>query len=166
MFSSVPPPSLPSSSGLLSRSPEPHGWSLLVVYCTVMHGPHCIVCMVSQSDWFCWWLGGGVVEREGGSGRRGWHPHPLPLPLLPSACWEWELEAGAELEGSTEGHNTLFSPLNPSVTCHMFLMNVERKTVERRKGGWGGSGGKRTVRGRFWSPFFSFFSPWLWQTRD
>ncbi len=51
----------------------------------------------------------------------------------PTACWEKECELGAELEGSTEGHNTLFSPLNPSVTCHTLVMDGERKTVEKRK---------------------------------
>lgn len=52
----------------------------------------------------------------------------------PTACWERELEPGAELEGSTEGHNTLFSPLHPSVTCHTLVMDGERKTVEKREG--------------------------------
>lgn len=66
------------------------------------------------------------VEREAGRGGGGQAP--------PAACWERELEPGAELEGSTEGHNTLFSPLNPSVTCHTFVIDGERKTVERRKG--------------------------------
>lgn len=85
----------------------------------------------------------GVVERlilvvvlvegvERGGGQRG-DGRP------PTACRERELEAGAELEGSTKGHNTLFSPLNPSVTCHTFVMDGERKTVEKKKG-WGGWG--------------------------
>lgn len=51
----------------------------------------------------------------------------------PKACWERELEPGAELEGSTEGHNTLFSLLNPSVTCHTLVMDGKRKTVEKRE---------------------------------
>lgn len=69
--------------------------------------------------------GGGGAEREAG---RGAAARP------PTACWERELKPGAELEGSTEGHNTLFSPLNPSVTCHTLVMDGERKSVEERKG--------------------------------
>lgn len=65
------------------------------------------------------------VEREADGGA---------VARPPTACWERELEPGAELEGSTEGHNTLFSPLNPSVTCHTLVMDGERKTVEKRKG--------------------------------
>lgn len=85
----------------------------------------------------------GLVGR--GWGRdEGVAPPPT---LLPTAFWERELGPGAELEG----HSTLFSPLNPSVTCHMFVMNVERETAEAGKGG--GSGEKRTVKGRFWSFF-------------
>lgn len=64
------------------------------------------------------------VEREADGGA---------VARPPTACWERELEPGAELEGSTEGHNTLFSPLNPSVTCHTLVMDGERKTVEKRK---------------------------------
>lgn len=82
--------------------------------------------------------GGGGVGREAG---RGAAVGP------PTACWERELEPGAELEGSTEGHNTLFSPLNPSVTCHTLVMDGERKTVEKRKGEEVGK--KRTVRRTF-----------------
>lgn len=52
----------------------------------------------------------------------------------PTACWEKELESGTELEGGTEGQNTLFSPLNPSGTCHTLVMDVKRKTVKKRKG--------------------------------
>lgn len=69
--------------------------------------------------------GGGGLEREAG---RGAAARP------PTACWERELEPGAELEGSTEGHNTLFSLLNPSVTCHTLVMDGERKTGEEKKG--------------------------------
>lgn len=65
------------------------------------------------------------VEREADGGA---------VARPPTACWERELKPGAELEGSTEGHNTLFSPLNPSVTCHTLVMDGERKTVEKRKG--------------------------------
>lgn len=68
------------------------------------------------------------VERGGGQ-RGGGRP--------PTACRERELEPGTELEGSTKGHNTLFSPLNPSVTCHTFVMDGERKPVEEKKGGGG-----------------------------
>lgn len=64
------------------------------------------------------------VEREADGGA---------VARPPTACWERELEPGTELEGSTEGHNTLFSPLNPSVTCHTLVMDGERKTVEKRK---------------------------------
>lgn len=66
-------------------------------------------------------------RREGEAGR-GAAARP------PTACWEKELEPGAELEGGTEGHNTLFSPLNPSETCHTLVMDGERKTVKKRKG--------------------------------
>lgn len=62
----------------------------------------------------------------GGGGR--WTARP------PTACWEKELEPGTELQGGTEGQNTLFSPLNPSGTCHTLVMDVERKTVKKRKG--------------------------------
>lgn len=58
----------------------------------------------------------------------------------PTACWEKELEPGAELEGGTEGHNTLFSPLKPSGSCHPLVMDDERKSPEKEKGG--GSGEK------------------------
>lgn len=82
--------------------------------------------------------GGGGVERE--AGRRA-------AARPPTACWEKELEPGAELEGSTEGHNTLFSPLNPSGSCHTLVMDGERKTAKKRKGG--GSGKKEQLR-YFW----------------
>lgn len=65
---------------------------------------------------------GGVRQRDAGQ-------PPPPI----TACWERELEPGTELEGITEGHNTLFSPLNPSVTCHTFVMDGERKSVKGRK---------------------------------
>lgn len=45
-----------------------------------------------------------------------------------------ELQPGAELEGGTEGHNTLFSPLNPSGTCHTLVMDGERKTLKKERG--------------------------------
>lgn len=77
---------------------------------------------------------GGWVGGEGTGAGRGGGPPPT---LLPTAFWERELGPGAELEG----HSTLFSPLNPSVTCHMFVMNVERETAEAGKGG--GSGEKK-----------------------
>lgn len=51
------------------------------------------------------------------------------------------MKPGAELEGGTEGHNTLFSPLNPSGTCHTLVMDGERKTLKKERG--------RTVRGIF-----------------
>ncbi|KAI4832872.1 hypothetical protein KUCAC02_015816, partial [Chaenocephalus aceratus] len=69
--------------------------------------------------------GGGGVERE--VGRRA-------AASPPTACWEKELEPGAELEGRTEGHNTLFSPLNPSGTCHTLVMDDEKKTAKEGKG--------------------------------
>ena len=54
----------------------------------------------------------------------------------PTACWEREPEPepGAELEGSTEGYSALFSPLSPSVTCHTFVIDGERKSAEESKG--------------------------------
>lgn len=79
----------------------------------------------------------GLVGRGRGV-TRGWPPPTL----RPTAFWEREPGPGAELEG----HNTLFSPLNPSVTCHMFVMNVERESAEAGRGGG-------AVKGRFWSFF-------------
>lgn len=52
----------------------------------------------------------------------------------PTVYWDGELELGAALEGSAEGHSALFSPLNPSVTCHTVVIDGERKTVEKREG--------------------------------
>lgn len=72
-----------------------------------------------------WGWGAGVCV--GGIQRDG-------VQAPPAACWERELEPGTELEGITEGHNTLFSALNPSVTCHTFVMDGERKSVKGRKG--------------------------------
>lgn len=60
-----------------------------------------------------------AVEKEAGGGM---------VARPPTACWE------GEPEGSVEGHSALFSPLNPSVTCHTFVMDGERKAVEKRKG--------------------------------
>lgn len=74
--------------------------------------------------------GGGGVRLGGGRKEAGRGVAARP----PTACWEKELEPGAELEGGTEGHNTLFSPLNPSGTCHTLVMDGERKTVKKRKG--------------------------------
>lgn len=74
--------------------------------------------------------GGGGRRGGPGEGRRAEGRWPGP----PTACWEKELKPGAELEGGTEGHNTLFSPLNPSGTCHTLVMDGERKTLKKRKG--------------------------------
>lgn len=82
------------------------------------------------------------VEREADGGA---------VARPPTACWERELEPGTELEGSTEGHNTLFSPLNPSVTCHTLVMDVkERLWRKERRKKWK----KRAVR-RILGFFFS-----------
>lgn len=51
----------------------------------------------------------------------------------PAVCWEKELKPGSELEGGTEGHNTLFSPLNVSGTCHTFVMDGKWKTDEKKR---------------------------------
>lgn len=67
------------------------------------------------------------VERKAG-GRRGWWPGP------PRSTGTGELEPGAVLEGRAEGHGALFSPLNPSVTCHTVVIDGERTTVEKREG--------------------------------
>lgn len=67
-------------------------------------------------------------DQERGGGQRGGGQAP------PTACWEKELKPGAELEGGTEGHNTLFSPLNPSGTCHTLVMDGERKTLKKERG--------------------------------
>lgn len=61
-------------------------------------------------------VGGGVVARP------------------PTVYWDGELEPGAVLEGRAEGHSALFSPLNPSVTCHTVVIDGERKTVEKKEG--------------------------------
>lgn len=53
----------------------------------------------------------------------------------PAVCREKEWKPGAELEGGTEGHNTLFPPLNPSGACHTLVMDGKRKTVKKRKRG-------------------------------
>lgn len=168
MFSSVPPSPIPL---FLLRPPlSQHRTTRLIIvggalHCDAWTSLHRLYGVAERLILLV--VGGGGVEREWGRERaEGAVPPPSPLPLLPSACWEWELEAGAELEGSTEGHNTLFSPLNPSVTCHMFVMNVERKTVERRKGGGRKWGKKEQLGEGFGLLFFSFFSPRLWQTRD
>lgn len=57
-----------------------------------------------------------------------WWPGP------PTVYWDGELEPGGALEGSEEGHSALFSPLNPSVTCHTVVIDGERKTAEKREG--------------------------------
>lgn len=59
-----------------------------------------------------------AIDSGGGGGEEG--PRGPP-----TACWEQEWEPGAELQGGAEGHNTLFSPLNPSGTCHTFVMDWE-----------------------------------------
>lgn len=74
--------------------------------------------------------GGG---RRGGT-RRGEAGRGAVARPPPTACWEKELKPGAELEGGTEGHNTLFSPLNPSGTCHTLVMDGERKTLKKERG--------------------------------
>ena len=71
-----------------------------------------------------------VDEKREGSRAKGRRRWPGP----PTACWEKELKPGAELEGGAEGHNTLFSPLSPSETCHTHVMDGERRTVKKRKG--------------------------------
>lgn len=70
------------------------------------------------------------VEREGGGRAAGWWPGP------PRPTGTGELEPGAALEGRAEGHSALFSPLNPSVTCHTVVIDGERKAVEERGGQW------------------------------
>lgn len=87
-----------------------------------------------------------VLPAWGWRGRRAaeWWPGP------PTVHWDGELEPGAALEGRAEGHSALFSPLNPSVTCHTVVIDGERKTVEKREGEEVGK--KRTV-----SCFLGFF---------
>lgn len=76
------PKSSPSYSGSFVLTPEPHGQSLLVVHCTVMHGLQWIVCMVSHSDWFCWWWRGET--------RRGAvASHLPPFPPRPAGRRSW-----------------------------------------------------------------------------
>lgn len=101
----------------------------------------------------CWWctvlwcmdFGGSFVwchraidsgggGRRGGGTRRGEAGRGAVARPPPTACWEKELKPGAELEGGTEGHNTLFSPLNPSGTCHTLVMDGERKTLKKERG--------------------------------
>lgn len=81
------------------------------------------------------------VEREASGGVVAWPP---------TVYWDGELEPGAALEGRVEGHSALFSPLNPSVTCHTVVIDGERKTVEEREGE-GVGGGKN---GELFSVFF------------
>lgn len=87
---------------------------------------------MDRSRSFVWWrtaidsgAAGVGVEREAGDGG---------VARPPTVYWDGELEPGSVLEGRAEGHGALFSPLNPSVTCHTVVIDGERKTVEKREG--------------------------------
>ena len=98
-----------------------------------MHVRQRLICTVSPADGFL--VAGGGCRREGGLGGR--QPKPPPPSTLhppstthhhPLACWE--LGPAAELEGGTEGHSPLFSPLHCRlVAVTHFVMDGKTKSV-------------------------------------
>lgn len=177
MFSSVlPSPSLPSIPSFLLWPPlsQPRTTRLIIVggalHCcdawTSLHRLYGVaerLILLVVGGWEGWEEG-----REERSGQEGVAPPPSPpapppLGLLGVGVggWCW---AGGQYRGSQH----IVLPSQPVCNLSHVCNECWKKDCGEKKGGGGGEGvgEKRTVRGRFWSPFFSFFSPRLWQTRD